>query len=63
MEKNNRLIIKEISNELFAALTTSFFVLLLLEMIKPGLVTAYISLNYWLFFWFLSGILILVRQK
>lgn len=63
MEKNNHLILKEISNELFIALSVSFFVLLLLEIIKPDLVTAYISLNFWLFFWFLNGILVLVRQR
>ncbi len=50
--------------ELYLALTISSGVLLLLELIKPGLVIAYISLNYWLLLWCISGILVVyIRRK
>lgn len=50
--------------ELYFGLTISSGILLLLELIKPGLVIAYISLNYWLLLWCISGILVVyIRRK
>lgn len=49
--------------ELFRALSVSSLVFIGLELIKPGLVIAHLSLNYWLFFWFLSGILVLYTRE
>lgn len=63
MEKFYQSFIKELIKEVFIASSLSFIVLLSLEIIKPGLVSAYISLNFWLLFWVVSAILIISVKK
>ncbi len=52
-----------IIREIHLALTVSSVLLLLLEIVWPGLVRAYISLNYWLLSWGIGGIIVLYIRK
>lgn len=49
--------------EIYNAITVSLFVFVILELIRPGIVSSYINLNYWLIGWFISGILIVYSKK
>lgn len=48
-----------ISRELFYVLTGALIIFALLEVIWPGIVLAYINLNWLLIFWLLLGIIII----
>lgn len=63
MESTQTLTPHVIICELFRALTVSSIILIILELIQPGIVTAYISLNYWLLFWVVDGILVLYYKS
>jgi len=51
--------VKIFFNELFYVLTGAGLIFSCLEIFWPGVVLAYINLNYILIFWLLSGIIIL----
>lgn len=46
--------------ELFYALSGALLIFFMLEMIKPGLILAYIKINLVLIFWLFIGIVILL---
>jgi hypothetical protein len=52
-----------IIKEIHLALSVSLLSLLILESLWPGLVLAYINLNYWLILWLLSVILLLFSSN
>lgn len=52
-----------IFKELFYALTVSLVVFLFLEIIWPGVVLAYININWVLIFWFAIGIVLLLKVR
>lgn len=49
--------------EIHLAITISLLVFVILEFIRPGIVSSYIQLNYWLIGWIISGILIVYSKK
>lgn len=49
--------------EIFYFLSVSILIFISMEMIKEGIVTAYISLNYWLIAWCISGIMIIYTKE
>ncbi|WKZ24625.1 MAG: hypothetical protein QY321_03335 [Patescibacteria group bacterium] len=49
--------------EVFYFLTLGFLMFVLMEMVKPGMVIAYLNLNYWLLVWLIWGIMILSIKK
>lgn len=48
--------------EIYLAVSVAVAVLLLMETLKPGMVSAYLNLNYWLIVWVLGGILYAYRD-
>jgi hypothetical protein len=52
-----------IFKELFYSLTGSLAIFTILEIIHPGLVLAYINLNWLLIFWLIIGIFIVVWDQ
>ena len=54
--------LKTILNELFYVLTGALLVFVLLEIISPGIVLAYINLNLILLFWLFIGIIAIVKE-
>ncbi len=59
MNKNILMII----SEFFYVLTGSLVVFSLLELIWPGVVLAYINLNWVLILWLFAGIIVLLNRK
>lgn len=57
--KNYRALISEFQ----LALSVSILTLVLLESVKPGMVRAYLNLNYWLLLWVANGILYLYTRN
>jgi hypothetical protein len=49
--------------ELFYFLSISIAILALLELVWPGLVSAYLNLNYILILWLISGMIILLNPN
>ncbi len=49
--------------EIYYAITISLIVFVVFELIRPGIVSSYINLNYWLIGWFISGILLVYSKK
>jgi len=49
-----------ISREIFYVLLTALLIFVIMELIKPNIVQAYINLNLLLILWLLSGIVVLV---
>lgn len=49
--------------EIFYFLSVSILIFISMEMIKEGIVTAYISLNYWLIAWCISGIMVIYTKE
>lgn len=45
--------------ELFYVLTAAILIFVILEIFWPGMVLAYLNLNYVLIFWLIAGIIIL----
>jgi hypothetical protein len=58
---NGKIII--ISKEIFYALSEILGIFFIMEIIKPGIVTAYLNMNYLLIFWLIAGILILLNER
>jgi len=58
-----KILIKNLLNELFYALSGALLIFSLLEIVWPGLVLAYLNLNYLLLFWLAIGIIMLLRAK
>ncbi len=52
-----------ISKELFYALTGALVIFVVLEIIRPGVVLAYININWVLIFWLAIGIVILTTKN
>jgi hypothetical protein len=52
-----------IFKELFYTLTGALAVFVILEIVRPGIVLAYININWVLIFWLLVGILILITNQ
>lgn len=59
MSKNLYLIFKE----LFYALTGALVIFVVMEIIWPGIVLAYININYVLISWLIIGIVLLVISE
>jgi uncharacterized membrane protein len=55
--------LKTILNELFYVLTGALLVFVFLEIIRPGIVLAYINLNIVLLFWLVVGIIAVVKGQ
>lgn len=55
--------IKIISQELFYVLTVVLIIFFVIELLFPGMVLAYININWVLIFWVINVILILVLTK
>ena len=49
--------------ELFYILTWANVIFVALESLKPGMVSAYVTINWVLILWFLCGILLLLISK
>jgi hypothetical protein len=49
--------------EIFYFLSIAFAMLFCLEMLWPGLVSAYLNLNYILILWVINGMIILFNPK
>jgi hypothetical protein len=60
-KRNEKLII--ILEETFKILGLALFSFIILEMVKPKLILAYLNLNFLLLFWLAIGILVLVLIK
>jgi len=54
---------KQILGEFFYVLTGASAVFVLLEIVWPGMVLAYININWVLLFWFLNVILMLLNTS
>ena len=52
-------LINDFFHELFYVLTGALLIFSCLEIIWPGIVLAYLNLNYVLIFWLINGIIIL----
>lgn len=53
--------LKTIFNELFYVLTGALLIFVFLEIIRPGIVLAYINLNIVLLFWLVIGIIAVAK--
>ena len=53
----------EILKELFYSLTAALAIFTILEFVHPGLVLAYINMNWLLIFWLIIGIVIVIYDK
>lgn len=49
--------------ELFYALSGALLLFLLLEIVKPQIVTVYISLSFWLLLWLLNATILLLFKE
>jgi hypothetical protein len=63
METTRKLKLNAVLEELYKAITISFLVFIALELGKPGIVSSYLNLNYWLIGWFIGGILVVYNRK
>ena len=52
-----------IAKELFYVLTGAMLVFIVMELFWPGVVLAYININWLLIFWLIVGIVILVLES
>ncbi len=50
----------QIIKEIYRALLVAIIIFIIMEIIEPGLVISFISLNLLLIFWFISGIILLL---
>ena len=50
---------KKLFKEFFYVLTIAFVIFFIMELIAPGMVAAYISINWVLILWLIDGILVL----
>jgi hypothetical protein len=63
MEQSNNQTIYLIFKEIFYILSGALAVFIILELAWPGVVLAYININWVLIFWLLVGIVILSSRK
>ncbi len=61
--KSTKQIIYLMARELFYVLTGALAIFIVLEIIHPFLVLAYINIGYVLIFWLLAGIVVLVLTR
>lgn len=59
MQNNIKIFIRAFFHELFYVLTGALLIFTVLEIFWPGIVLAYLNLNYVLLFWLIIGIIIL----
>lgn len=52
-----------ILKELFYALTGAILILVVMELLSPGIVLAYVNINLVLIFWLIVGIVILIADN
>ncbi len=55
--------INMIFKEIFSVLTWTLALFIVLELIHPGIVIAYINTNFVLLFWLINGIILLLFAK
>lgn len=53
----------QITKELFYALTGALLIFCFLEIIRPGVVLAYININWVLIFWLIVSIIVLAANR
>jgi len=51
-----------ITREIFYTLLTALIVFIIMEIVKPNIVQAYINMNLMLILWLVSGIILLVSS-
>jgi len=59
----NKINLNLITKELFYTLTGALIVFCFLEIIWPGIVLAYININWLLIFWLITGMVILIINQ
>lgn len=57
-----RLFIQRLTEELFRVMTAGTVVFLLMEIVKPRSVLAFMNFNIWLSIWLLNGMLIIALK-
>lgn len=62
MEQSNNKTIYLIFKEIFYMLTAALAVFVILELVWPGVILAYININWVLIFWLFVGIVILTSS-
>jgi hypothetical protein len=54
---------KQLFKEFFYILTTAVVIFFIMELIVPGIVMAYININWVLILWLFNGIVVLIHDK
>ena len=53
----------QLCQELFYVLSGALVLFILLEIVKPQIVVAYLNISFWLLLWLLNGMILLMFEK